>query len=89
MGIKSRGCWNPWRAAATETCYRLLFLGLWATALGGTLTGAINCLSLVDESQWSLIIIHNPDLAVISLAVAAAGPEVLTCLNRQPDAKYR
>jgi hypothetical protein len=53
------------------------------------LTSATNCFSLVDETQWSLLINHSPAQAAITLTVAGGGPEVLTCLNRQPEAVYR
>lgn len=82
MSAKSRGAERYILAA------RLLSLGLAAMTMGGT-AGATNCFSVVDESQWSLIINHNPYQAAISLTVAGGGPEVLTCLRRQPEAVYR
>jgi hypothetical protein len=77
------GTRQPWSTAA-----RLLSLALGTIALARHAMGS-NCFSLVEESQWSYIISHNISQAAISLVVSEAGPEVLTCLHRQPDTLYR
>ena len=80
MSATSRGaCWP--RVVAARLLWLLLSLGRTESAL--------NCFSLVDESQWSLIINHNASQAAISLTVAGAGPEVITCLRREPEVVYR
>ncbi len=78
------GTRQPWSSSP----WRLLSLALGTIALARHAMGS-NCFSLVEESQWSLIISHNASQAAISLAVSGAGPEVLTCLHRQPDTLYR
>jgi len=50
---------------------------------------SFNCFSQVDELKWSLVVQHHTSNASLSVAVTGAGPNVLTCLNRQQDANYR
>lgn len=47
----------------------------------------INCFSLVDENKWGLVVSLN--LTTATVTVAGAGPQVLTCINRQQNLVYQ
>jgi hypothetical protein len=79
MGAMSRG--RGWCAALAT---RLLLLLNTRPA-----HAAFNCFSLLDESEWDLIMSHDSSESSMSLRVAGAGPEVLTCLHNNPQAIYR
>ena len=50
---------------------------------------SLNCFSQVDELKWSLVVEHNATTASIAVLVSGAGPNVITCLNRQEGTDYR